>query len=403
MKIAVYHNQPSGGARRALHGFCAELSKRHRLDLYTLETADETMLRDDDVAERVVRLPFSLRPAVRMGLYLNDLRRWQDVTSLRQVTALAASSIDSGDYDVVLVDACRFTYAPQVLSFLRTPSAYYCHHRPRHRHEEPAKPPRSAYWYAHELWHRPFERRLQRRLWMEDYTAVLAADRVVTNSEFNAKRLREVYAVEAAVCPPGIDLPARPSVTSGAHLLGVGAVESHKGFDFLIEATALLPERSRPPLHIAANDGNPYLRSQLEKLAQAKGVRLEIQVGQSQAQLEAEYAGALAFLWASHMEPLGLAPLEALARSIPVVAVAEGGVLETVEDARTGYLVSRDPAQFADRVRRLLDSPGLRRSFGASGRAYVEASWSRAARATALENELFALARNRSQGLSAAG
>jgi phosphatidylinositol alpha-1,6-mannosyltransferase len=183
----------------------------------------------------------------------------------------------------------------------------------------------------------------------------------------------------------------------------VGAVESHKGFDFLIEATALLPERSRPPLHIAANDGNPYLRSQLEKLAQAKGVRLEIQVGQSQAQLEAEYAGALAFLWASHMEPLGLAPLEALARSIPVVAVAEGGVLETVEDARTGYLVSRDPAQFADRVRRLLDSPGLRRSFGASGRAYVEASWSRAARATALENELFALVRNRSQGLSAAG
>jgi glycosyltransferase involved in cell wall biosynthesis len=172
----------------------------------------------------------------------------------------------------------------------------------------------------------------------------------------------------------------------------VGAIERHKGFDFLVEATALLPEDLRPSLHIAANDGNPYLRTQLEGLAERLGVKLSIGLGQSQAQLDLEYRGALVFLWASHQEPLGLAPLEAMARGVPVVAVAEGGVRDTVADGRTGYLVARDPVEFAGRLRRLLESPAERRFMGAAARAEVATRWTWPARAAALESELLALA-----------
>ena len=45
VRIAVVHNQPSGGARRALHGFCAQWRDRHAIDVYTLETADDDLAR----------------------------------------------------------------------------------------------------------------------------------------------------------------------------------------------------------------------------------------------------------------------------------------------------------------------------------------------------------------------
>src|ERR1700724_3207576 len=112
MRIAVYHNQQSGGARRALHGFCRELSRRHRLDLYTLTTADQAMLADEDVVERVIRVPFVPRPPVRAGFYLNDLIRRRNLAALARVNASVASTIDQGQYDAVLVDADRFTFAP---------------------------------------------------------------------------------------------------------------------------------------------------------------------------------------------------------------------------------------------------------------------------------------------------
>ena len=58
MRIAVYHNQPPGGARRALHGFCSVLAARHRIDVFTPTTADRSMPVDDRYGGTLTRLPF---------------------------------------------------------------------------------------------------------------------------------------------------------------------------------------------------------------------------------------------------------------------------------------------------------------------------------------------------------
>jgi len=292
----------------------------------------------------------------------------------------------------VLVDACRFTYAPQLLQHLRTPAAYYCHHRPQHLGEpSPAGGAGTLYGRGRDLWHRPIQGRLERWLWWEDYHAVRSAHAVLTNSEFNAQWVREVYGILPVVCSPGVDMP-QTADPEGSHLLAVGALGHHKGFDFIIDALALVPEALRPPLHIAATADNAYVRSRLGRQAQEKGIRLKIGVGLQQTALAAEYRGALVFLWASRKEALGLAPLEAMAHSVPVVAVADGGVLETVIDGRTGWLVQRSPADFAARVVQLLSSAELRRSMGAAARAEVEANWAWPRRAAALEAELVKLA-----------
>ncbi|MBM3264252.1 MAG: glycosyltransferase [candidate division Zixibacteria bacterium] len=72
-------------------------------------------------------------------------------------------------------------------------------------------------------------------------------------------------------------------------------------------------------------------------------------------------------------EPLGLTPLEAQAVGRPVVAVGAGGVLETVEDGKTGLLIPpRNAEAMAQALLTLLGSPELRRKMGISGRARAE-------------------------------
>ena len=70
-------------------------------------------------------------------------------------------------------------------------------------------------------------------------------------------------------------------------------------------------------------------------------------------------------------EEFGLAPLEAMACGLPVVAWREGGLAETVLDGETGYLAT-DAATFQRRVRALARDPELRRALGRAARRRAE-------------------------------
>lgn len=71
-------------------------------------------------------------------------------------------------------------------------------------------------------------------------------------------------------------------------------------------------------------------------------------------------------------EALGLALLEAQAMSIPVVATRNGGIPETLEDGRTGYLVDQDsPPDLATALARLLGNESLNQRFGQRARTFV--------------------------------
>src|SRR6185503_4719271 len=76
-------------------------------------------------------------------------------------------------------------------------------------------------------------------------------------------------------------------------------------------------------------------------------------------------------------EGLGVAALEAMAASRPVVASRVGGLAEVVVDGDTGVLVPpSDPPALAAGLTRLARDPGLRARYGAAGRARVLAVYS---------------------------
>jgi len=393
VRIAVYHNLPAGGAHRILHGLCGYLTaKGHTVDVFTLETSDQQMFPDAEVASRVHVLPYRQRRQITMGLYLNDLRRRADLADLERVNRQVAALIDAGGYDAAFVEACRFTFAPAVLRYLTTPSAFYYNGSPGWLEGPSWRSPATPLARFRRLIGLPLELQLERRLRRADRDHVRLADMVVTNSHHSQGRVAEAYGVAAHLCPPGVSLVPGEAPEEQGYVLSVGSVESRKGFDFLVEALGFLPAAVRPPLVIAANAVDPPVLKRLYAQAPAAGVDLRVETDVRDPRLSALYRGALAFLYGSHTEPLGMAPLEAMAHRRPVIAVAEGGVVETVVDSETGYLVPRDPEAFAGALAGLLADAGLRRRMGEAGRQVVEQEWLWEVRGPGYEEHLQRLA-----------
>jgi len=175
--------------------------------------------------------------------------------------------------------------------------------------------------------------------------------RFVANSNHVAGRIRRYYNRQATTVYPPVDTafyqPDR--IVPDSHFLIVSALVPYKRIEIAIDACA----RAGAPLRIV---GDGPARADLERRAAAHpGARIEFLGWQIPEQIRDEYRRAAAVLMPGE-EDFGIVPVEAQACGRPVVALARGGVLETVTDGETGVLVAEPTAEaFAaafDRVAR---------------------------------------------------
>jgi glycosyltransferase involved in cell wall biosynthesis len=96
---------------------------------------------------------------------------------------------------------------------------------------------------------------------------------------------------------------------------------------------------------------------------------------------------AAMMLYTPRLEPFGYAPLEAGACATPVVALAEGGVRETIVHGVNG-LLGEDENGLARCVERLRHDPAFARALGTAARRTVEELWSIGAALDRLERHL---------------
>lgn len=174
---------------------------------------------------------------------------------------------------------------------------------------------------------------------------------------------------------PTVPPARRPSLVVAARL------EPLKGVDLAIRALAALPE-PRPVLRVAggATADGAFVDS-LAELAETLGVADDVELlgPLSRCDLADLMRSATMVLVPSHSETYGLVALEASASGVPVVASVAGGLVEAVLDGVTGVLVpTRDPADWASTIGRLLADPRERDRLGASGRVHaLQRRWDR--------------------------
>jgi glycosyltransferase involved in cell wall biosynthesis len=376
LRLAVFHNLPSGGAKRALHGFVVCLTRLgHTVDAFLPATADERYLPLSSVTQRCEVFPVtrtfvgSLVSAVRyvpsLNISLADLE-----TTHRKI----AAAVDANKYDVVLVEQDQFVMSPFVLKFLTTPSVYYCQQPFRlSMGIVPSAQDRDAHG-VRRLWVKYFRNRVMPSL---DRQNARCASSILTNSYFTRESILARYDRNAVVCYLGVDVDVfRPlGLSREPFVLSVGSVTANKGYDFLVRSIGILSANIRPRLLLIGNVVDPAWRSYLEQLARSTGVQLEIRTLVSETELVLQYNRAALFLYAPHREPFGLAPLEAMACGTPVLAVSEGGVRETVVEGRGGVLTDRNEQNFAAAMAALLTDDAQRTTLGSLGVVAVHESW----------------------------
>jgi glycosyltransferase involved in cell wall biosynthesis len=170
-------------------------------------------------------------------------------------------------------------------------------------------------------------------------------------------------------------------------VIGIGAFVPEKNIEFVIRAVAAT-SGPHPELIWVGNTQPPEYMAQLVQLAEKLGVRFTPKLLIPDAEVVDLLQKALAMVYAPRLEPFGYAPLEANSCGTPVVAVAEGGVRETVVDGINGLIVDAKPTAMAAAIDRLRDDPDLAARLGREGRKVVEDKWSLAASVTRLESHL---------------
>lgn len=155
-------------------------------------------------------------------------------------------------------------------------------------------------------------------------------------------------------------------------MLYVGRVAHEKNIGFLLRMTVQVKHRRPDALLVVAGEGPALER--LRKDAEALGLQDNILfVGylDRKTQLNDCYRMADVFVFSSLTETQGLVLLEAMAQSVPVVAIAEMGTRSILVEGQGALIAPQDETQFAARVESLLADPMHRRALGEKARQYA--------------------------------
>lgn len=185
--------------------------------------------------------------------------------------------------------------------------------------------------------------------------AVLAAaTAIVTTSAWARDLLLDRYPLRpdnVAVAEPGAD-PAElaPGTADGGQLLCVAAVTPHKGHDVLLAALAAVPELPWRCVLAGTLDRDPDFVDLLHRRASEAGIgdRISFAGPRTGNELDRAYAAADVLVVPSLGETYGMVVTEALARGLPVIATAVGGLPDalgrTADGRRPGLLVAPSDA-----------------------------------------------------------
>ena len=161
---------------------------------------------------------------------------------------------------------------------------------------------------------------------------------------------------------------------NAAVLLYAGRLAPEKNLPLLIDTMALL----NPAEYRLVIAGEGMLLDAMRADCERRGLTHVIFFGHvaSRDALADLYANADIFLHPNPREPFGIAPLEAMASGLAVVAPAEGGVT-SYANAQNAWLTEAEPQAFAAAIRAIRSDPDAALRTSAARETAVEYRWSK--------------------------
>lgn len=166
------------------------------------------------------------------------------------------------------------------------------------------------------------------RLW--DVRTANSVDQFIAISHYIARRIEKSYRRSAQVIYPPVDteyfVPADHAATPSDYYLTASRMVPYKKIALIVEAFALMPDKQL----IVIGDGPDMAKCQA-----AAGTNVKLLGRQSAISLKSHMQNARAFIFAAE-EDFGIAPVEAQACGVPVIAYDQGAARETIRAAQPG-------------------------------------------------------------------
>lgn len=271
-----------------------------------------------------------------LGIYKDRVAKWNIRTSwiqkmplanklispLRIFAPMAFESFDLTEYDVVISSSAIY-FAKAVITKPEALHIAYIHTPPRYLYGYV-----TSYNYKKHWWTRIMGDLANHFLRLYDFETSQRPDILVANSKNVKERIKKFYRREAVVIYPGVDVESLKNIkkTNQGYFLSLGRLVRGKGIEIVVKACSDL----NLPLKVA---GSGPLLDELKKIA---GGSVEFLGQVTNSEREKLYAGAQALIVASEDEDFGITAIEAQAAGTPVIALREGGYLETVLEGKTG-------------------------------------------------------------------
>lgn len=405
MKIAVWHNLHSGGGSRALQYHIQGLvEKGHEVEVWAdAPDADGFMVLPAGVKKHRVPLVYKeTQPSLKERFTSFFFGKDENMKSMERHCKQCAFEINKGNFDVLFANSCfcygvpfigRFVTIPKVL-YLGEPNRYLYEAMPEQVWEAPDD---KLSKFSLKFWVYLFSnlwRTNRLRVYVrEERRNFQSFNKVLVNSYFSMESCKRAYGLLSEVCYLGVDntlFKPNQVAVSQDYVVGLGGFYEHKNPALAIKSIAKIPE-NRPKLIWIGNMVDEEYWEEMVVLARSLGVILELKKMVSDEQLVSLLNGAICMIYSSNLEPFGFAPLEANACGTPVVAVAEGGVRETIIHGKNGFLVNQNPESIAQYVHKLMNNRLLRNEMAEFSIKNVQENWSLQAGSDRIEKAILSI------------
>jgi glycosyltransferase involved in cell wall biosynthesis len=362
-KIAIYHNLPSGGAKRALYEYVKKLHKDYYIDLYTLSTTNEDFLPLKSFVNNIFIYKYRHSDGIKSSISI--------LTKLKFVNKKIAKNIDSNSYEFVYVNHCQYTQSPYILRYLKTKTVYYIQEPLRLAYEFNIK------YYQYAILKKLLTYSAIKVLKNIDLKNARSADKVLSNSYYSYESIYKAYGIVSNICYLGVDTSLFKflNLNQKNQIIMVGALSQEKGQLYVLESLSLLKKEERPLMIMVANRHNKQYYYEIIKIAKELDIKIKILKNIPDKKLVELYNESIATICFAKVEPLGLTVLESFACGTPVIAVKEGGYRETVLNNKNGYLVNRNRKELSIVIRKLANNPSQRKKFSNYSIEYIKKYW----------------------------
>lgn len=400
MKIACFHNlliEPRG-AELAFKNIAVGLAKKaHTIDVYAFDSSKE--FENEFTAQKIKFFSYRFRkerakaPKGKIHASITFIKyKFKYLAVIKKIS----KKINREDYDVALVS---HWHSAMIIPTLRKPVLYYCQEPPRHVYEyDPGGfgdfiSAKDKSKLTEIVEKKVLDRILDSITKYVDLWCGRQANIIVANSEYSREILQKIYKKPVVKVYLGVDTEIfreNNQIKRRNVMLSIGPLRFFKGHDLVIKALGLLPADKRPTL-IIVGDGDARNKQYLLELSNKLNVNIDIKSNISTDELVVLYNTAFATICAFTREPFGLVAIESMACGTPVIAFAEGGLVETVNKER-GILVKREPRDLAEAICFLESNPALVEELGKNGSAFVRRNFTWEACCENLERILSGLA-----------